>query len=101
MRQRLQGELREIKPTMIAAADSVALEAGNKAVAEGDEQYVISGERNLFSVQELAQDMTRLRRLFDLFEQQDSLIQHPRPVAARRRACRSSSAASRARRSTT
>src|SRR6266850_1294404 len=67
VRQRLHGELREIKQDMIGLL-SAALEAGNKAVAEGNEQYIISGERNLFSVQELAQDVTRLKQLFELFE---------------------------------
>jgi heat-inducible transcriptional repressor len=74
VRQRLHGELREIKHDMIRLL-SVALEAGNKAVAEGNEQYIISGERNLFSVQELAQDVTRLKQLFELFERKSSLIQ--------------------------
>jgi heat-inducible transcriptional repressor len=36
---------------------------------------VISGEHNLLSVQDLAQDMTRLRQLFDLFERKTSLLQ--------------------------
>jgi heat-inducible transcriptional repressor len=74
VRQRLHGELREIKHDMIRLL-SVALEAGNKAVAEGNEQYIISGERNLFSVQELAQDVTRLKQLFELFERKSSLVQ--------------------------
>jgi heat-inducible transcriptional repressor len=64
VRQRLHGELREIKQDMIRLL-SAALEAGNKAVAEGAEQYVISGERNLLSVQELSQDVTRLKQLFE------------------------------------
>ena len=74
VRQRLHGELREIKQDMIRLL-SQALEAGNKAVAEGHEQYVISGERNLLSVQELSQDVTRLKQLFELFERKSSLIQ--------------------------
>jgi heat-inducible transcriptional repressor len=74
VRQRLHTELREIKQDMIALL-SAALEAGNRAVAEGSEQYVISGERNLLSVQELSQDVTRLKQLFQLFERKSSLIQ--------------------------
>ena len=54
---------------------SVALEASNRAVAEGNEQYVISGERNLLSVHDLSQDMSRLRQLFELFEHKTSLVQ--------------------------
>jgi len=42
---------------------------------EGSEQYVISGERNLLSVQELSQDMSRLKQLFELFERKTSLFQ--------------------------
>ena len=49
-------------------ASSAALEAGNQAVAETSEQYVISGERNLLAVSDLSQDMGRLKQLFDLFE---------------------------------
>jgi len=54
---------------------SAALEAGNKAVAEGNEQYVISGERNLLAVRDLSQDMSRMRQLFELFERKTSLVQ--------------------------
>jgi heat-inducible transcriptional repressor len=35
---------------------------------------VVSGERNLLSVQELGHDMSSLRRLFDLFEQKTQLM---------------------------
>jgi heat-inducible transcriptional repressor len=54
---------------------TAALEAGNKAVSEGNEEYVISGERNLLEVSELSQDMKRLRQLFELFEKKTSLLQ--------------------------
>ena len=74
VRSRLQGELRELRRDMIALMTS-AVEAGNRALNEGGEQYVISGEHNLLSVQELAQDMTRLRQLFELFERKTSLVQ--------------------------
>jgi len=73
-RTRLQGELREIKQDMIRLL-SAALEAGNQALAEGSEQYVISGEANLLSVQELSQDVSRLKQLFELFERKTSLLQ--------------------------
>jgi heat-inducible transcriptional repressor len=74
MRARLQSELRELRQDMIKLM-TAAVEAGNRAVAEGSEQYVISGEHNLLSVQDLAQDMTRLRQLFELFERKTSLLQ--------------------------
>ena len=74
IRARLQSELRELRQDMIKLM-TAAVDAGNRAVAEGSEQYVISGEHNLLSVQDLAQDMTRLRQLFDLFERKTSLLQ--------------------------
>jgi heat-inducible transcriptional repressor len=74
VRRHLQGELRELRRDMIQLMTS-AVDAGNRALAEGGEQYVISGEHNLLSVQELSQDMTRLRQLFELFERKTSLVQ--------------------------
>src|SRR5688500_2923993 len=74
VRKHLQGELRELRRDMIQLMTS-AVDAGNRALAEGGEQYVISGEHNLLSVQELSQDMTRLRQLFELFERKTSLVQ--------------------------
>ncbi len=72
--QRLHLELREIRQDMIGLM-TVALDASNRAVNEGAEQYVISGERNLFSSQDLSQDLSRLRQLFDLLERKTSLVQ--------------------------
>ena len=72
--QRVQSELREIRQDMIGLM-TVALDASNRAVSEGSEQYVISGERNLFSSQDLSQDLSRLRQLFDLLERKTSLLQ--------------------------
>ncbi len=73
-RARLHSELREIKQDMIRLL-SAALEASNQALADGSEQYVISGEANLLSVQELSQDLNRLKQLFELFERKSSLLQ--------------------------
>jgi heat-inducible transcriptional repressor len=74
VRSRLQGELRELHHDMIQLM-TAAVDAGNRALAEGSEQYVISGERNLLSAQDLSQDMGRLRQLFELFERKTSLLQ--------------------------
>ncbi|MGH8745711.1 MAG: heat-inducible transcriptional repressor HrcA [Burkholderiales bacterium] len=74
MRLRLHQELREIRQDMIMLM-TAALEAGDKAVNEDNEQYVISGERNLLEVSELSQDMKRMRQLFELFEKKTSLLQ--------------------------
>ena len=73
VRQRLQRELHEIKQDMMSLM-SAAVDAGNRAL-EGDEPYVISGERNLLTVQDLSQDLRRLRQLFELFEHKTKLLQ--------------------------
>jgi heat-inducible transcriptional repressor len=52
-----------------------AVEAGNEAVTEPPEDYVLTGEHNLLHVQDLSSNVSSLRRLFDLFEQRTSLLQ--------------------------
>jgi heat-inducible transcriptional repressor len=74
VRQRLNQELRELRQDMIQLM-TAAVEAGNQAVSEGSEPYVITGERNLLSVRDLSQDLSRLRQLFELFEQKTRLAQ--------------------------
>jgi heat-inducible transcriptional repressor len=74
VRTRLQGELRELRQDMIQLL-TTAVDAGTRAMTEGSEQYVISGERNLLSLQDLSQDMGRLRKLFEMFEHRTSLLQ--------------------------
>jgi len=69
----LQRELHEIREDMVRLM-TTAIEAGDRAVSETSEQYVITGEHNLLSVRDLSQDMTRLRQLFELFEQKSSLL---------------------------
>ena len=73
VRTSLQGELKALRQDMIQLM-SVALDAG-QALAEGSEQYVVSGERNLLAVRDLSQDMGRLKQLFELFERKTSLLQ--------------------------
>jgi heat-inducible transcriptional repressor len=72
-RASLQRELHEIREDMVALM-TTAIEASDRAVSEGSEQYVITGEHNLLSVRDLSQDMTRLRQLFELFERKSSLL---------------------------
>src|SRR5205814_350068 len=69
-RARLQGELREIRQDMVQLM-SAALEASNRALSEGNEQYVVTGERNLFAVQ----DVGRLKQVLEMFERKTSLLQ--------------------------
>jgi heat-inducible transcriptional repressor len=74
VRTRLHQELRELRQDMIQLM-TAAVEIGNQAVSEGSEPVVISGERNLLSVRDLSQDLSRLRQLFELFEQKTRLTQ--------------------------
>ena len=73
IRHRLAHEIQQlredIKPLMV-----LALDAGDAALSESALPYVISGEKNLLDVEELASNMKRLRELFDLFEQRSSLM---------------------------
>ncbi|MEC4720285.1 heat-inducible transcriptional repressor HrcA [Noviherbaspirillum sp. CPCC 100848] len=74
VRARLHGELKKLRDDMTNLMQA-AVEAGSDAMAESAEEVVISGERNLLSVTDLASNMTSLRKLFDLFEQKTSLMQ--------------------------
>jgi heat-inducible transcriptional repressor len=70
VRTRLQGELREIREHMVKLME-VALEASNRVLQEGNEPYVVTGERNLFAMQ----DVGRLKQVLEMFERKTSLLQ--------------------------
>lgn len=74
IRAHLQTELYRIKSDMSELMAS-AIEAGADAAEETLVDYVISGETNLFDVEDLSSNMTRLRELFRLFEQRTGLMQ--------------------------
>jgi len=74
VRMRLKGELRQLRDNMTRLMEA-AVEAGSDVMAEHSDEVVISGERNLLSVTDLASNMTSLRKLFDLFEQKTGLMQ--------------------------
>lgn len=73
IRQRVQNELHQLRSDMTALM-AAAIAAGDEAVARKQEDYVISGERNLVHVQDLSADMNRLRSLFNVFEQKTELL---------------------------
>ena len=54
---------------------TTALEAGDRAITESSEEYVISGEKNLLDSHDLSSNMTRLRELFELFDRKTQIIQ--------------------------
>ena len=53
---------------------TAAVDAGSSALAESGDGLVVSGERNLLSAADLASNMDRMRRLFEMFEQKTSLL---------------------------
>ena len=73
VRAKLHGELTRLRVD-ISRLMEAALDAGSQA-AEESEPVVISGERNLIGVSDLATDMEKLRRLFDLFDHRSRLMQ--------------------------
>lgn len=71
-RRRLHGELTELRAE-IARLMEAAVQAGADAV-EATDPVLISGERNLLGVRDLAADLDKLRALFDLFEHKTRLL---------------------------
>jgi heat-inducible transcriptional repressor len=57
----------------IASLMSAAVDVGTQSYQE-QEPVIISGERNLLTVQDFSHDMGSLRRMFDLFEQKTQLM---------------------------
>ena len=74
VRARLKSELRQLRDDMTPLMHA-AVEVGSDAMSDNNDELVISGERNLLDVSDLASNMTSLRKLFDLFEQKTSLLQ--------------------------
>jgi heat-inducible transcriptional repressor len=72
IRMRLAQELRALRDD-IAGLMAAAVDVGEDVLADGD-HVVVAGERNLLSSGDLASNMQRMKRLFDLFEQKTSLL---------------------------
>jgi heat-inducible transcriptional repressor len=72
-RARLRGELSELRQEMADLMEA-AVQAGAEEIERSD-SVVISGERNLLGINDLATDMEKLRALFDLFEHKTRLLQ--------------------------
>jgi heat-inducible transcriptional repressor len=73
VRERLKSEVDQLRGE-IATLMQAAVQAGSEAHAHSQEQVVISGERNLLTVQDFSSDMGSLRKLFDMFEQKTQLM---------------------------
>ncbi len=73
VRERLKHEVESLRGE-IAALMQAAVNAGSEALAQSQDEVVISGERNLLAVSDFSSDMGQLRRAFDLFEQKAQLL---------------------------
>ena len=73
VRERLKTEVDQLRGE-IATLMQAAVQAGSDALTDSQQQVVISGERNLLTVQDFSSDMGSLRKLFDLFEQKTQLM---------------------------
>ena len=73
VRERLQQEVERLRGE-IADLMRAAVQVGSDALAQGQDEVVISGERNLLAVSDFSSDMSQLRRAFELFEQKAQLI---------------------------
>ena len=72
VRQLLRQEVDKLRD-QIGALMLAAVDVG-EAASESQESLVIAGERNLLSVSDFSNDMTNLRRAFDLFEQKTQIL---------------------------
>ena len=73
VRANLQGEVESLR-SEIASLMQAAVNVSSEAISEGQDEVVISGERNLLSVSDFSSDMGHLRRAFDLFEQKAQIM---------------------------
>jgi heat-inducible transcriptional repressor len=71
VRERLKGEVESLRGE-IATLMQAAVQTANPE--DEQEQLVVSGERNLLSVQDFSSDMGSLRKMFDMFEQKTQLM---------------------------
>jgi heat-inducible transcriptional repressor len=73
VRERLKSEI-DVLRGEISALMQAAVQMGTEAMAENEDQVIVSGERNLLGVEDFGNDMGSLRKLFDLFEQKTQLM---------------------------
>ena len=73
VRERLKNEIDALR-VEIAGLMQAAVQAGSDVLAESADNVVVSGERNLLTVQDFGNDMSSLRRLFGVFEQKTELM---------------------------
>src|SRR5688572_9510971 len=74
LRNKVRGELTDLHRDMSGLMQA-AIAMGTDALRQPADGVVISGGRNLLQVDELSNDMQRLRRLFDVFETKTQLLE--------------------------
>lgn len=74
VRSRLREELDGLRSD-ITALMQMAVETSSSSIENPQESVVISGEKRLLEVGELASDMDKIKRLFNVFEQKTTLMQ--------------------------
>ena len=74
LRSKVRGELLDLHRD-ISGLMQAAIAMGTDALRQPLDGVVISGGRNLLQVDELSNDMQRLRRLFDVFESKTQLLE--------------------------
>ncbi len=72
VRTLLADELKSLREDIVGLM-TAAVEVGDEAL-HGGEELLVTGEKNLLDAEDLASNMDRLRRLFELFEQKTSLL---------------------------
>ncbi len=74
VQRHLHEELKQMQSDMTRLM-AAALEASGKALANEQDNVVISGERNLLQVEDLSTNVASLRKLFEVFERRTALLQ--------------------------
>jgi heat-inducible transcriptional repressor len=73
VQERLRREVETLR-SEVSSLMQAAVTVGAEAMTQGNDEVVISGERNLLAVSDFSSDMSQLRRAFDLFEQRTQLM---------------------------
>jgi heat-inducible transcriptional repressor len=73
VREKLLAEVEKLRGE-IGSLMQAAVQVSSEALGPSQDDVVISGERNLLSVSDFSNDMTNLRRAFELFEQKTQLV---------------------------
>jgi len=71
---RLHGELKQLRHDMTCLMNA-AIEASGDVINESSEAVVLAGELRLLEVNDLSENLTGLKKLFELFERKTMLLQ--------------------------